>query len=160
MSHEEFTQGQPDTGDRGDEVEATSNEPPFDYFAEARAHGSYLGLPQEEGESDTHYRDRVAGKLRADGEIVEAHEVASGRRWDDPEQGAAGPLAGIFGAAAQALRGYDYSPSDPIRQIGDDIAAGVVVTHQDPGREAIGAMFDLIGPAATMDIIDAFNKDK
>ena len=69
-------------------------------------------------------------------------------------------MAGIFGALAQKLAGREYSPTDPVRQIGDDIAAGVIVTNRDPARDAIESMFDAFGPAATMDILEGFGDNK
>lgn len=128
----------------------------FDINARAREYGEYLGIPQVEDESDDRFRERVAGVLRSKGQIIEAHEVYSGRRWDDPEQGAAGPMAGITGAMAQVLNGFEYSPHDPERQIGDDIAAGIVATHRDRTGEMIANLFDTVGPEVGMDIIDGF----
>lgn len=118
----------------------------FDINGEARSHGHGLGMPQIEGESDSAYRSRIAGVLRGNGQIIEAHEVYSGRRWDDPEQSTTGPMAGIMGATAQVFNGHEYSPHDPERQIGDDIAAGVVVSIPDRGSEYMRQVFDLLGP--------------
>lgn len=147
----------PADGETKPAADTTRETPAFDYFAEARAHGKYLGLPQQEAESDFRYRDRIAGVLRDEGRIIEAHEVASGRRYDDPEQGDRGPMVGIVGALAQALAGHNYSPYDPERQVGDDIAAGVTATTpRDPGEETLARMFNLLGPATTMDILGAF----
>lgn len=130
----------------------------FDQYAEARAYGRYHNIPQAEGEADEAYRNRVAGELRRQGKIIEAHEVASGRRWDDPEQGLGGPMTGIVGAMAQIMNGNEYSPHDPQRQIGDDIAAGIVATHRDHSGEAIAALFDAVGPEIGMDVIDALSR--
>lgn len=131
----------------------------FEPFAQARMYGEYYEIERNETESDSDYRSRVAGELRSRGKIIEAHEVYSGRRWDDPEQGSAGPLAGITGAIAQSMQSREYSPHDPERQIGDDIAAGIVVNAgPDPAEEAIRALFGVLGPEAGMDVLDAFTR--
>ena len=131
----------------------------FDQYAEARMYGEYYGITQAEDEGNEAYRSRVAGELRKQGKIIEAHEVASGRRWNDPDQGPTGPMAGIFGAVAQAMQGIEYSPDDPEQQIGDDIAAGVVaMAPKDNSGEAIMALFDLVGPEAGMDVLETFSR--
>lgn len=131
----------------------------FNQNALATEYGSYYGIEQKKGEPDYAYRSRVAGELRRQGKIIEAHEAFSGRRYDDPEQGQTGPMSGIFGAVAQAMQGIQYSPHDPERQISDDIAAGVVVRHgRDPADNALAAIFGLLGPSAGMDLIDAMHK--
>ena len=133
--------------------------PEFDINAEARAHAGYLGLSLNAGESDVAFRSRIAGILRSRGSIIEAHEVSSGRRYDDPEQGSMGPMVGIIGAVAQALAGHEYSPNDPERQVGDDIAAGLITRNPDRTAESIGAILSMFGPTVGMDVIDAF-RDK
>ena len=134
-------------------------EPTFDPCAEARAYGEYYEIPQREQEDDFAYRSRVAGELRRQGKIIEAHEAASGRRWDDPEQGPTGPVAGITGAMAQALQGIEYSPHDPEHQVGDDIAAGVVASAGESQSDAaIGMLFNLLGPSGAMDVIDSMSR--
>ena len=127
----------------------------FDRNALAREYAGYYGVTQHEGENDDAFRSRVAGELRKKGNIIEAHEAYSGRRYDDPEQGPTGPMAGIFGAVAQAMQGREYSPHDRERQIGDDIAAGVVAqAGEDPAKAALRAIFDALGPGAGMDLIE------
>lgn len=75
---------------------------------------------------------------------------------DDEEQGATGPMAGIFGAVAQAMQGREYSPTDPERQIGDDIVAGVLAERgEDPTKSALAAIFGALGTGAGMDFIEA-----
>lgn len=129
--------------------------PQFDRNALAREYAGYYGVTQREGENDDAFRSRVSGELRRQGSIIEAHEAYSGKRWDAEDQGATGPMAGIFGAVAQAMQGRDYSPNDPERQIGDDIAAGVVArAGEDPTRAALRAIFDALGPGAGMDLIE------
>lgn len=129
----------------------------FDINEQARMHGEYLGMPKSESESESNYRQRIAGELRRNGQIIEAHEALSGRRWDDSEQGQLGPVAGIAGALAQMMNGHEYSPHDPERQVGDDIAAGIVaLSGQSQSDMAIGALFDLLGPEQGMNVIDAF----
>ena len=107
----------------------------FNPYAIAHEYADYLGIKQSEGENEDAFKSRVAGVLKKKGSIIEAHEAFSGRRYDDEEQGATGPMAGIFGAVAQAMQGREYSPSDPERQIGDDIAAGVLAQRgEDPAK--------------------------
>lgn len=118
----------------------------FDINAEARAHGDYLGLPQKEGETDVAFRERIAGVLRGKGQIIEAHEVRTGRRYDDPEQDEMGTMVGIIGAITQEMIGHRYSPLDDERQVGDDLAVGIVATNPDRSLDAIRAAFDLLGP--------------
>ena len=53
------------------------------------------------------------------------------------------------------MRGRDYSPHDPERQIGDDIAAGVVASAgEDPTKRALRSIFEALGPEAGMDFIN------
>ena len=134
----------------------------FDPFAMARQYGEYLGIERAADESDHAYRSRVAGELHKQGSIIEAQEVASGRRWDDPEQSeTTGPMMGIIGATALAMQGICYSPGDHERQISDEIVAGVVVTAEESRSEAaIGALFDGVGVSMGMDIINALHGNK
>ncbi len=65
-------------------------------------------------------------------------------------------MAGIFGAVAQAMQGREYSPTDPERQIGNDIAAGVLAQRgEDPTKSALAEIFGALGPSAGMDLLDA-----
>ena len=133
-----------------------AEKPKFNPYGLANEYAGYLGLTQNEGEGDDAFKSRVTGELRAQGQIIEAHEAYSGRRYDDPDQGPTGPMTGIFGAVAQAMQGREYSPHDPERQIGDDIAAGVVSrAGKDHTKRALGAIFDDLGPEAGMDFINA-----
>ena len=128
----------------------------FNPYAMANEYAEYLGLKKGEKESDDAFKSRVSGVLRERGSIIEAHEAFSGRRYYDPDQGPTGPMAGIFGAVAQAMQGRDYSPNDPERQVGDDIAAGVLAQRgEDPARSALAAIFGALGPEAGMGLIDA-----
>lgn len=121
----------------------------------AHEYADYLGIKQGEGENEDAFKSRVAGVLRQKGSIIEAHEAFSGRRYDDEEQGSTGPMAGIFGAVAQAMQGREYSPNDPERQIGDDIAAGVLAQRgEDPAKSALAAIFGALGTGAGMDLIE------
>ena len=131
MTHERL----PDSPEPSEEQPIAAE--PFDRNRYVNMYAEYLGVEQQKGESDDGFRKRIAGILRSSGQIIEAHEVYSGRRYDDPEQGRTGPMAGILGATAQALAGFEYFPNDPERQIGADIAAGVVVsTPRDPLRDS------------------------
>jgi hypothetical protein len=142
-----------------DMEQVPQEKPLFDRNAQARMYGEYYGMVQKDGEDDSDYRSRVAGELRRQGKLIEAHEAFSGRRWNDPEQGIAGPTAGIIGAVAQSLKGFEYSPRDPERQIGDDIAAGVVISSgPSRGEATIRMLFDTLGPAGAMDMLDAMSR--
>ncbi|OGZ70762.1 MAG: hypothetical protein A2904_02555 [Candidatus Staskawiczbacteria bacterium RIFCSPLOWO2_01_FULL_33_9] len=127
----------------------------FDRNALALSYGVDFGVLRLWAESNDAYRERLSGVLRGSGKIIEAHEVFSGRRYDDPEQGVVGPMAGITGALAQAMSGRDYSPHNPERQIGDDIATGVVVKEGRKLEESIARIFGLLGPEAGMDFLDS-----
>lgn len=131
----------------------------FDINALACEYGKYYKITRQEDESDSAYRSRVAGELRRQGHIIEAHEAFSGRRYDDPEQGPSGAMTGIFGAVVQKLQGTEYSPDDPERQIGDDIAVGAVVRYKDNNRDsALSSLFDILGPSDGMDFLDPEHK--
>ena len=92
----------------------------------ATSYAEWLNLPpQTDGEGDDAFKSRVAVALRADNRIVEAHEVLQDKRWD--EEGSDMVMAGIAGALAMALRGRNYGSTGD-RQLGDEIAAGVVAT--------------------------------
>lgn len=131
----------------------------FNPYAMAHQYAEYLGVKIGENESQDSFKSRVAGILRQKGSIIEAHEVYSGRRFDDPDQGPTGPMTGILGAVAQALQDKNYSPNDPERQIGDDIASGVIVkAPEDPTKALLKSIFDLLGPEAGMDLLTGGKK--
>ncbi len=133
----------------------------FDINLEAHMHGEGLGLPQAAGESDSDYRRRIAGVLRGEGRIIEAHEVLSGRRYDDPEQGELGPMAGILGAFAQIYSGREYSPLDPARQVEDDVMVGFMVGRgQDEAERSIAGIMDTFGPGLGIEILDTFRRHR
>jgi len=132
------------------------DEKKFDINALAIQYGADYKIKRIRDETDDNYRSRVSGILRGRGNLVEAHEVFSGRRHDDPEQGDLGPITGLFGALAQVLEGKDYSPNDPERQIGDDLAVGIVTRFKDRSAEtALATIFGALGPSAGMDFIEA-----
>ena len=59
------------------------------------------------------------------------------------------------------MQGREYSPNDPERQIGDDIAAGVLAQRgEDPAKSALAAIFGALGPAAGMDLIEGLRGGK
>ena len=98
---------------------------------------------QEAGESDDAFRHRVSGALRAQGHIIEAHEACQNALYDDPT---ANVMTGIFGAMAQMMQGREYRLSDGMRQVGDDIAAGVVAqTPQDDSAGMLAVLAVLMG---------------
>ena len=93
---------------------------------------------QREGESDSNFRDRVSGALRATGNIIEAHEAFNNSLYDDPDGDA---MTGIMGAVAQALQGRNYGAKTGSQQVGDDIASGIV--SQSPKDDSAG-LFGLL----------------
>ena len=86
--------------------------------------------PQGSDESDTVFRERVAGALREQGHFIEAHEALRNCLFDDAE-GGSGVMQGVMGATAQTMRGKTYS-RDGASQVGDDIAVGGIV--REPKR--------------------------
>lgn len=84
---------------------------------------------QKEDESDVAFRGRVAGILRDAGKIIEAHEALNNELFDQSDD----VMAGLLGAAAQALQGKDYGVKGE-DQVGIDFAAGVI--SQKPKNES------------------------
>lgn len=111
-----------------------------------------LGMKPGDEEGERGFRERVAGELRSAGRVIEAHEVIVGRRYDDPEGGDR-VVAGLYGAAAQALGQGPPIAGDPVRQLGDEFALGVLASAPP---NPLDAMFEAFGPGATMDILKAF----
>ncbi len=135
------------------------NDTKFDRNALAIQYGKHYKIARIDSESDDDYRSRVSGVLRARNNLIEAHEAFSGRRYEDSAQGDMGPMTGIVGALAQALQEKDYSPNDPERQIGDDLAAGAITRFKrDNSDNALVAIFGMLGPSAGMDFIEATRK--
>lgn len=79
--------------------------------------------PQQDCESDNAFKNRVSGTLRDAGNIIESHEVAQDKRYD--EDGGDMVMSGIAGAAAMAMQEKDYGSRGSSR-VGDEIAAGVI----------------------------------
>jgi len=90
---------------------------------------------QREGEHDSAFRSRIAGVLRDQGRLIEAHEAQQDARCD--ESGMVN--TGIMGAIAQAFHGVDYGVSGE-QQVGVDIAAGVVMQHPEEKMTPEGAL--------------------
>jgi len=86
--------------------------------------------PQGSDESDTAFRERVAGALREQGHFIEAHEALRNCLYDDPDRGD-GVMQGVMGAIAQAMQEKTYS-RDGVSQVGDDIAVGGIVSDPRP----------------------------
>jgi hypothetical protein len=95
--------------------------------------------PQREGESDTQFRQRVAGELRDKGELVLAHEAQRNERIEQSED----VMTGVLGAVAQALQDVDYNVNGE-RQVGCDIAAGELVRHPKPKMTPKMAMLAIL----------------
>ena len=83
--------------------------------------------PQRPGEDVQAFRERVSGILRAQGHIIEAHEALRNCLYDDPEGNV---MEGVTGALAMALAGKHYNPRSGSDQVGDDIAVGAIVGHE------------------------------
>lgn len=101
---------------------------------DVREHAKYYGITEQaEGETDAEFRGRVAGVLRDQGHIIEAHEIFTGRRYD-AEDGQ-DVVTGIMGALAQAMQGVDYHSTGE-RRLGDDFAAGTLIQNPKPEMSA------------------------
>lgn len=108
----------------------------------ATEYAIYYGIaPQSENETDLAFRSRVSGILRDHGQIIEAHEVYSDKRYD-AEDGA-DVMTGIMGAVAQAMQDKHYG-SHGARQIGDDFAAGMLVQNPEPKLDPMAAMMAML----------------
>jgi hypothetical protein len=133
------------------------NKENFDMNALAKQYGKYYNIKRNKKESDYDYRSRVSGELKRQGKIIEAHEAFSGRRYDNPNQGTWGPMAGILGAVAKAVQGIEFSPGNYENQIGDDLAAGILVQHPRDDR-GLANLIDILGPDTTITVLDALRK--
>jgi len=101
--------------------------------------------PQGEKESDAVFRDRVSGRLRDMGRIIEAHEAQTNMLHNDPS---GDPMVGIMGALAQKLQDRDYHVRGS-SQVDCDISAGHFV--RNPRRGSLGGISpDLAIVFATM----------
>ncbi|MFA5953366.1 MAG: hypothetical protein WC812_02115 [Candidatus Pacearchaeota archaeon] len=132
----------------------------FDRNALAIRYGKDFGIERCSKESDSDYRVRVAGILREQGKIVEAHEALAGKLYDDSDQGIDGPMTGLIGAMQKVKQKIEFSPNDPIRQLDDDICAGIIVTRDNSSEDYIRNVFDTFGPETGMDIIERIKKIK
>ena len=92
---------------------------------------------QRDGERDVEFRSRVSGALRDMGRVIEAHEAYQDARHDQSSE----VITGLMGAVAQAMQEVNYG-SRGERQIGDDIAAGVVV--QAPKEDPLTLMMAMM----------------
>ncbi len=126
----------------------------------AENYGKYYEIPRLGCESDSDYRRKVAGELRTRGNLIEAHEALSGRRYDDPNQGPLVPMTGLMGAMAKTLQGIEHFPNDPERQVENDVDAGIIIRNEDGSAEYIRTVFNTFGPDAGMDILDALSGKK
>jgi hypothetical protein len=94
----------------------------------ATEYAGYYGIaPQGESEPDGTFRSRVAGALRDQGKVIEAHEAQQDARYEDNDD----VMTGIMGAVAQAMQGRNYGRRGE-SQVGDDIAAGTCVRYPKP----------------------------
>lgn len=89
--------------------------------------------PQGPDESESAFKNRISGALRDMGHIIEAHEAATGKLYNDGgDDPMSNPMTGIMGVLAQKMQGVDYHQSAS-NQVGMDVAAGYVATHKKPG---------------------------
>lgn len=94
----------------------------------ATDYARYYGIEaQREDESDNTFRHRVAGALRGQGHIIEAHEAQQDAYYDQSDN----VMAGILGAVYQEMNGVAYGSTGE-RLVGDDIAIGHVVSNPKP----------------------------
>lgn len=114
---------------------------------------SYYGFePQSVSETDRDFRVRIAGALRARGNVIEAHEVLQGRRYDDPDQGALSVIDGVVGATLSALGQGPRLSSDPQRRMEEEAMLGAVaLAPPDPMGEIMARALAL-GPGG-LDLI-------
>ena len=77
--------------------------------------------PQQNGESDANFRERIAGELRGMGEYVYAHEAQANAYFDESPD----VQDGLMGVMALAEKGWQRK--DPRDQVGDEIAAGAII---------------------------------
>jgi hypothetical protein len=103
--------------------------------------GWYDIAPQGENESDTAFRNRVSGELRSLGHVIEVHEVAQNKRYD--ETGGDMVMLGIAGALAMAMQGVSYG-STGSNLVGDEIAAGIVATSPKRNEDPLMLMLALL----------------
>jgi hypothetical protein len=97
---------------------------------QARDCAEYYQIPgQRENESESAFCARVAGRLREMGHIVEAHEIVTGKRFD--EAGGGQVMTGLTGALAMAFQDRQYS-HEGRRMLGDDFAAGTIAQDGRP----------------------------
>jgi hypothetical protein len=88
---------------------------------------------QAQDESDHAFRRRVSGVLRDSNHLIEAHEAATNRLYNDGgENSMEDPMTGIIGAIAQAMQGKNYNVSGA-DQVACDYAAGHIVKNPRKG---------------------------
>ena len=92
--------------------------------------------PQRDDEIGSAFRSRVAGVLRGRGHVIEAHEAYQNARYDQSDD----VMSGLMGVVAQALTGGDRSPNNPERQIGDDIASGIIARSPKEDNDGMAAL--------------------
>lgn len=93
-----------------------------------------FGIPgQGADEADDAFKMRVSGALRQMDHPIEAHEAFQDALYDDPSHPMT--LTGILGYTARTMQGHPES-GDHQREVGHDIAAGVVAQTDD--RDDLG----------------------
>lgn len=98
-------------------------------------YGKHVELEPGYAEPEPAYRQRVADALRDRGQIIEAHEILAGRRYDADPSGVV--IAGVAGHAAAAL-GMGGPPNPTL---GDEVVMGhVALGPADPMASAMEAL--------------------
>jgi hypothetical protein len=106
----------------------------------------YVGMfgieQKKENESVAAFQSRVSGVLRDNNMLIEAHEVYHNKRYENDED----VMTGIIGAVAQTFQNNNYR-SRGSRQVGHDIAAGLVTKNPEPqmSTEAALLLLELLG---------------
>lgn len=95
---------------------------------------------KKDEESEADFRGRVAGILRNQNHLIEAHEALNNERYEESND----VMTGIMGAAAMALQGKDYG-SEGEHLIDDEFAAGTIVQAPKKDEEALLLLALLMG---------------
>jgi hypothetical protein len=116
------------------QVQVPASPKPEKNWVTAERAKEYNLPPQGPEESESAFRDRISGALRSMGHIIEAHEAATGKLYNDGgENPLDDPMTGIMGALAQKMQGTKYPANTGSDQVGLDVAAGVHATNKRHG---------------------------
>lgn len=106
--------------------------------------------PMAVNETEEQIRDRVAVWLRGHGKLIEAQEIAQGKRYDAP--GGETVLAGVAGAIVSEMGGAPpFVVKGSRRALDDEVVIGYLASAPpDPAREAMEKAVELLGPDVAM----------